>query len=349
MNAFNSRSSIPKAYRRPSNIHWTHQSGGASMDGMMIRVATVQFEPRPEAKEYNLARVGYFARAAADDAVRIVAFPELCLVGNRHLAKRSAEYLRRIAEPEDGPSIDRVQVLARRLGIGVGVGLLTERDGLLFNSYAVCLPDGAVHIHRKLHTSGHEAISPGNGYTVFDTPWNVRVGVLICLDNNIVENVRATALLGAQILLAPHQTGGTHSMIPFGENPIPLSVWENRAADPGAVEAAFSGTTGREWLVRCLPARAHDNGMFIMLSNGVGRDDDEVRTGNAMVVDPCGRIIAESRSINDDMVTADLDLNLVSNSVGRWWMRARRPELYRPLTVHQTGDNDTREPHPSLP
>jgi 5-aminopentanamidase len=31
-------------------------------------------------------------------------------------------------------------------------------------------------------------------YTVFDTPWGVRVGVLICLDNNVVENVRATAL-----------------------------------------------------------------------------------------------------------------------------------------------------------
>ena len=297
----------------------------------MIRVATVQFEPRPEAKEDNLARVESFARAAADDAVHLVAFPELCLTGNRHLARRSPEYLRELAEPDDGPSITRVRALAQQLGIGIGVGLLTERDGWLFNSYAVCLPDGAVHIHRKLHASGYEGISNGGSYTVFDTPWGVRVGVLICLDNNIVENVRSTALLGAEVLLAPHQTGGTHSMIPFGENPIPVSVWENRAADPGAVRDAFSGTTGREWPLRCLPARAHDNGMFIVFSNGVGRDDDEIRTGNAMVVDPSGRVIAESRSIGDDMVTADLDLDQVSASVGRWWMRSRRPELYRPL------------------
>jgi len=257
---------------------------------MMIRVATVQFEPRPGAGEYNFARVEHFARAAAGDAVQLVAFPELCLVGNRHLARRSAGYLRRLAEPADGPSIARVRALAQRLDIGIGVGLLTERDGRLFNSYAVCLPGGAVHIHRKLHASAYEGISDGDSYTVFDTPWGARVGVLTCLDNNIVENVRATALLGAQILLAPHQTGGTHSMIPFGEDPIPVSVWENRATDPRAVEDAFRGTTGREWLVRCLPARAHDNGMFIVFSNGVGRDDDEVRTGNAMLVDPFGRI-----------------------------------------------------------
>ena len=188
-----------------------------------------------------------------------------------------------------------------------------------------------MHIHRKLHASAYEGISDGGSYTVFDTPWCVRVGVLICLDNNVVENVRATAVLGAQVLLAPHQTGGTHSMIPFGEDPIPVSVWENRATDPGAVEDAFRGTTGREWLLRCLPARAHDNGMFIVFSNGVGRDDDEVRTGNAMLVDPCGRIIAETLAITDDMVAADLDLDQATASVGQWWIRFRRPELYRPL------------------
>jgi predicted amidohydrolase len=307
---------------------------------MMIRIATVQFEPRPGAAEYNFARVEHFARAAADDAVQLVAFPELCLVGNRHLARRSPEYLRTLAEPEDGPSITRIRALAQRLGIGIGVGLVTERDGFLFNSYAVCLPDGTVHIHRKLNGSGYQGISNGGAYTVFDTPWGVRIGILICLDNNIVENVRATALLGAQILLAPHQTGGTHAMIPFGQDPIPVSVWENRATDPGALEDAFRGTKGREWLLRCLPSRAHDNGMFIVFSNGVGRDDDEVRTGNAMIVDPCGRIIAETLAVHDDMVAADLDLDQVSASVGRWWMQLRRPELYRPLVQRTSGGPD---------
>lgn len=48
----------------------------------------------------------------------------------------------------------------------------------------------------------------------------MRVGVLICWDNNLVENVRATALLGAEVLIAPHQTGGTHSRSPHGMKPI---------------------------------------------------------------------------------------------------------------------------------
>lgn len=297
----------------------------------MIRVATVQFQSLPAAVEENFARVEHFARRAAADGVQLVAFPELCLVGNRHLARRGPEYLRALAEPDDGPSVARVSALARELGVGLGVGLLTERDGWLFNAYAVCLPDGGVHIHRKLHASGYEGISDGGAYTVFDTPWGVRVGILICLDNNIVENVRATALAGAQILVAPHQTGGTHSMVPFAEDPIPVSVWENRAADPRAVEEAFRGTRGREWPAHFLPARAQDNGMFIVFSNGVGRDDDEVRTGNAMIVDPCGRIIAESGAVGEDMIAADLDLDLVAASVGRWWMGLRRPELYRSL------------------
>jgi predicted amidohydrolase len=58
----------------------------------------------------------------------------------------------------------------------------------------------------------------------------VKVGILICWDNNLVENVRATALLGADILLAPHQTGGTDSRSPHAMKPIPLALWERRNA-----------------------------------------------------------------------------------------------------------------------
>jgi len=308
----------------------------------MLRAATVQFEPRPGAKEYNLARIEHFARAAADDGVQLVAFPEMCLLGYWHLTKRDAGYLHDVAEPDDGPSIARISALAAELHLGIGFGLLTERDGWLFNAYAVCLPDGTVHIHRKLHAFEHEAISCGGRYTVFDTPWDVRVGVLICYDNNLIENVRATALLGAQILLAPHQTGGTNSVSPHGMKPIPLSIWERRHADPAAVEDAFRGPNGREWLLRWLPSRAHDNGLFLIFSNGVGRDDDEVRTGNAMIIDPYGRIIAESWATADAMAIADLDLDLVPASTGRRWLRARRPELYRPLTTKYGDEVDAR-------
>ena len=60
------------------------------------------------------------------------------------------------------------------------------------------------------------------------------------------------------------------------------------------------GTKGREWLLKWLPARAHDNGLYLIFSNGVGRDDNEVRTGNAMVLDPYGDVLAETWKAADD-------------------------------------------------
>ncbi|MEV6411220.1 nitrilase family protein [Kribbella sp. NPDC051718] len=300
-----------------------------------FRSAVVQFEAVPDRPDRNLETITRLARQAVADGARLVVFPEMCLLGYWHLRRHTAERLYELAEPVSGPSVSRIQQLAVALGAGLGVGWLEVDDGALFNSYAVCLPDGTTQVHRKLHAFEHEAISSGSRFTVFDTPWQLRMGVLICWDNNLVENVRATALLGATILLAPHQTGGTNSVSPHGMKPIPLQVWENRLADPAAVEKAFNGPDGREWLLRWLPARAHDNGLFVLFSNGVGRDDDELRTGNAMVIDPYGRIIAETPAPVEAVVLADLDLDLVPLSTGRRWMRGRRPELYGILTEPQ--------------
>ena len=125
--------------------------------------------------------------------------------------------------------------------------------------------------------------------------------------------------------------------------PVPASLWDNRHADPAAIEAAFRGPSGREWLLRWLPSRAHDNGLFLMFSNGVGRDDDEIRTGNAMIMDPYGRILAETWAAADDQVIADLDLDLLPLSTGRRWLKGRRPELYEILTRRFGDERDPRE------
>jgi predicted amidohydrolase len=218
----------------------------------------------------------------------------------------------------------------------VGAGLVeVADDGRLYNTYVVALPDGRVERHRKLHAFESPHVSSGDSYTVFDTPFGVRVGVLICWDNNLVENVRATALLGADVLLAPHQTGGTASRSPHAMGVIDPVLWRNRAQDPEALRAEFQGDKGRGWLLRWLPARAHDNGLFVLFSNGVGEDAGEVRTGNAMILDPYGRIVAETDAIDDAMVVADLDLDLLALSTGRRWIRGRRPELYGVLTQPQ--------------
>ena len=94
--------------------------------------------------------------------------------------------------------------------------------------------------------------------------------------------------------------------------------------------------------MRWLPARAHDNGVFLVFSNGVGVDDDEIRTGNAMILDPYGRILTETYRANNDMVVADLDASLLEVSTGKRWIKTRRPELYGPLAVLTGMEQDTR-------
>jgi predicted amidohydrolase len=182
----------------------------------------------------------------------------------------------------------------------------------------------------------------GSEFTVFDLPGGFRAGLLICYDCNLVENVRLTALRGADVLLAPHQTGAVRSRNPHLMGLIERRIWDERHTNPGAIEQEFRGDKGRGWLMRWLPARAHDNGLFLVFSNGVGVDDDEIRTGNAMILDPYGRILTETSKAADDMVIADLDAALLADSTGRSWIRARRPDLYAPLTVPTGRECDTR-------
>src|SRR5947199_362244 len=124
--------------------------------------------------------------------------------------------------------------------------------------------------------------------------------------------------------------------------PIDPAVWARRHEDAAACEAELCGPKGRGWLMRWLPSRAHDNGMFLLFSNGIGPDDDEIRTGNAMVLDPYGDVIAESRALGDDMVVADLEASVLPTSSGRRWLRARRPELYESLTRPTGQEQETR-------
>jgi predicted amidohydrolase len=272
-----------------------------------VRAAAVQFQHRPGDKPANLAIMRQFAERAAADNVQLLVFPECCISGYWHLRNLSREQLTALAEPvPDGTACRHLREWSAAFKMTIGGGLV-ERDGdRLFNSYLVAMPDGQWVCHRKLHCFVSPYLTPGDAYTVFDTPHGCRAAVLICYDNNIIENARACALAGAEVLLAPHQTGGCASGSPFAMGLIDPQLWENRAHNPQAIEAEFRGDKGRGWLLRWLPARAHDNGMFLVFSNGVGRDDNEVRTGNAMILDCYGRILVESGAAADDMVLADL-------------------------------------------
>ena len=245
----------------------------------------------------------------------------------------------------DGESSQRLIGLSQKYGISIGAGLIEAgENGIFYNSYVVAMPNGEARRHRKLQAFEHPLIQSGSEYTVFDLPDGFRVGVLICYDNNINENGRIAALMGAEIILAPHQTGGCRheKSAPDGKL-IDRELWDNRHDCSLAIEREFAGEKGRGWLMRWLPSRAHDNGVFLVFANGVGVDDDEIRTGNAMILDPYGRTLIETWKADDGMVVADLDGALLEHATGREWIAARRPELYGLLTPRTGLERDTHE------
>ena len=309
-----------------------------------LRAATVQFQHLPGDKQKNLQIVADFVREAAGQGVKLIVFPECCLSGYWHLRKLGREELVDLAESiPDGACTQELLRLAAEFEMTIGAGLVEQAaNGELYNSYVVASPDGRHACHRKIHCFISEHLESGSEVTVFDSIEGHRLGVLICYDNNIGENVRLTALAGAEVLLAPHQTGGCDSGSPFAMGVVPRELWDEREVDRQAIEDEFRGDKGRGWLMRWLPARAHDNGLFLLFSNGVGPDDDEVRTGNAMILDPYGRIVAETWEAADKMVVGDLDLSLRPRATGTRWIRARRPELYGPLCEATGSEEDTR-------
>ncbi len=316
-----------------------------------IRAAAVQFNHRPGDKQYNLERVTSFVEEAARQSAELVVFPEMCITGYWHVRNLDRPEIEALAEPVPaGPSSEKLVALAQEHRVNIGAGLIEKSpDGNLYNTYVVAMSDGNTVFHRKLHCFISQHMASGSDYTVFDIPQGerdpvqrTRVAVLICYDNNIFENTRAVALRGTDILLAPHQTGGCKTRSPRCMGLIDPRLWENRKEDPEAIEGEFRGMKGRGWLMRWLPSRAHDNGMFLVYSNGVGIDDNEVRTGNAMILDPYGEILVETWKAQDDMVVADLEAVRLEECTGRRWIRSRRPELYGALAVPTGDEQDTR-------
>ena len=309
-----------------------------------IRAAAVQFNHQPGDKSANLKTIAAFIDEAAEQSVDLLVFPEMCITGYWHLRDFSREQLDELAEPVPaGESAQALLAHSKRTGMTIGAGLIEAgEDGKLYNSFVVAMPDGRLECHRKLHCFINEHMSSGNEYTVFDIPQGAKVGVLICYDNNIGENVRMNALMGAEVLLAPHQTGGCNSPSPKCMGVVDTKLWDQREANPAAIEAEFKGPKGRQWLMKWLPARAHDNGLFLLFANGVGTDDNEVRTGNAMILDPYGDVLSETWQAQDEMVLADLDPALREMSTGQRWLTTRRPELFDLLTQKTGIEEDTR-------
>jgi predicted amidohydrolase len=298
-----------------------------------IRVAAAQFEHRNNDKAQNLERVRALTRRAVEAGAEIVSFHECCLSGYTFLQHLDRPGVAAVAEPvPDGPTVGALIAIARQFGVVVAAGLVeSDPAGRLYNCYVVVGPEGYLAKHRKLHTFITPHFTPGDAFTVIEVR-GVRLGLLTCYDNNLPENVRITTLMGAEVILMPHVTCCLPSVMP-GRGTVDPALWENRHRDPVRLRMEFQGPKGRGWLMRWLPARAWENGIYAVFSNPIGRDDDTIKPGLAMILDPFGEVLAESQALEDDVVVALLTAAKIEQSSGRRYLRARRPALYGALVA----------------
>lgn len=295
-----------------------------------IRIAAAQFEACDADKPYNLQRIEVLARHAVAQGAEVVTFHECSICGYTFLQTLSRQALEALAEPvPGGPSTERLMALSRQWGVALLAGLIEREGPHLYNCYVAVSPQGFVARHRKLHPFINPHLEAGSEFQVFDLG-GVRASILTCYDNNLVENPRIAALLGAEVIFAPHVTGGLPSPMP-GRGTIDKALWDNRHRDPVPLRMEFAGPKGRGWLMRWLPARAYENGVYYVFSNAVGVDYDTIKPGGAMVLDPFGEILVESTALGDDVVVALCTPEKIELSGGRRYLRARRPELYGKL------------------
>ncbi|WP_371501838.1 acyltransferase [Kitasatospora sp. NBC_00374] len=261
-------------------------------------------------KETMIAAHERAARAAAADGAQIIGFQEVF----------NAPYFCQVQEPEhyawaepvpDGPTVRRMQSLARELGMVIVVPVYEiEQSGFYYNTAAVIDADGSyLGKYRKHHIPQVKGFwekyyfKPGNlGWPVFDTAVG-KVGVYICYDRHFPEGWRALGLAGAEIVYNPSATS--------------------------------RGLSAYLWQLE-QPAAAVANEYYIAAINRVGVEEygDNDFYGTSYFVDPRGQFVGEPASDKDEeLVVRDLDLDRIEEVRQQWaFYRDRRPDAYGPLT-----------------
>ncbi|MEO1223428.1 MAG: nitrilase-related carbon-nitrogen hydrolase [Pseudomonadota bacterium] len=212
----------------------------------------------------------------------------------------------------DGPTTKLMQEYAKKYSMVIVVPIYEEHiTGVYFNTCAVIDADGKyLGKFRKIHIPQVAGFwekfffKPGNlGYPVFDTAY-CKLGVYICYDRHFPEGWRALALNGAEYIVNP--------------------------------SATVAGLSQYLWKLE-QPASAVANGVFIGAVNRVGVEEPWSIGrfyGSSYIVDPRGNFLCEASEDQEELVTADMDLDQVREVRNLWqFMRDRRPETYDALTA----------------
>jgi N-carbamoylputrescine amidase len=261
-------------------------------------------------KQAMIAKHLEYIRQAAEAGAQVCCLQEI-FFGPYFCAEQTIRWYELTELIPDGPTIRLMQEQARQHHMALIVPIYErEQEGIFYNTAAVISNDGTyLGKYRKTHIP-HVApgfwekfyFRPGNlGYPVFDLGF-ARVGVYICYDRHFPEGARALGLNGAEIVFNP--------------------------------SATVAGLSEYLWKLE-QPAHAVANGYFIAAINRVGVEapwNIGEFYGSSYFCDPRGQVIAQASRDRDEVLTADLDLDMISEVRKTWqFFRDRRPDLYQSL------------------
>jgi N-carbamoylputrescine amidase len=250
-----------------------------------------------------------FADIAMQQEVQILCFQEL-FYGPYFCAEQDKKWYK-YAEPIPGPLSERMCELAKEHNFILIAPMYEEQDvGVYYNTAIVIDSDGTMlGKMRKMHIPQIDPgfqekfyFRPGNlGYPVFKTAV-AKIGVYICYDRHFPEGARALGLNGAEIVFNP--------------------------------SATVAGLSEHLWTIE-QPAHAVANGYFIAAINRVGEEPWKTGTfyGSSYVADPRGQFVAQASRDKEELVVAEIDLDVIREVRNVWqFYRDRRPDSYGSLT-----------------
>jgi N-carbamoylputrescine amidase len=267
-----------------------------------IRIAAAVCRCPPGNVDGNLATMERLTRRAADQGADLVCFPELNLTGYTVDGA-----LCHTALAPDAPAVGRVREISRSSGLVILAGLAVRSapDARIYAEHQVFWPDGSRGAYRKLHIAPpeREALSPGDAVPLFETR-GMRFGIQLCYDAHFPELSTRMALAGAEVIFIPYAS-------PRGTPRAKLVSW-----------------------MRYLPARAFDNGMFVVACNQTGANGSGlVFPGAALALKPDGTVLARRTAMREGLLTVDLKGDLLAEVRShrmRYFLPHRRPGLYGP-------------------
>lgn len=260
-----------------------------------LTLSLLQFEPRPAGLAANLDRIEHAARAAHAAGSRLLVAPELATTGYASL-----EAMHTLAEPVDGPTLQRLAALTEALDLALVVGM-PERaaGGQVYNAAALLRPGLPPALYRKCHLFGRgerAAFTPGEAMPTLHPVCGLQATMLVCYDSEFPEMARASALAGADLLLVPT-----------------------------ALPRVPSSAVVSEVLLR---VRALENHLFVIYAGLCGSEADIHYQGGSSITGPDGEILAAAGAA-EALLTVTIRPDARHARELDPYLRDRRADLFR--------------------